>query len=68
MREYTMEHINENWPDHAYRSCNDKNRENAGFNRCARCTALELRSLELFRHNIDEKLLNKRLRKGEVDE
>jgi hypothetical protein len=44
-----MEYINEQWPEHGYSSCNDKNMANSGFNRCARCTALELRELEIRR-------------------
>jgi hypothetical protein len=51
---YTMEYINKNWPEHSYDSCNDQNRDAAGYNLCPRCTALELRSLELLRRGLPE--------------
>jgi hypothetical protein len=51
---YTMEYINEKWPEHSYHSCNDSSRQNAEWNRCPRCLALELRSLELRRLGLPE--------------
>jgi hypothetical protein len=51
---YTMNYINKNWPEHSYDSCTDANRANSGYNLCPRCTALELRSLELLRKGLKE--------------
>jgi hypothetical protein len=51
---YTMSEIDSTYPEHSYNSCNDQNRENSGYNRCPRCTALEFRSLELLRKGLPE--------------
>lgn len=44
--------IDEVYPDHAYDSCNDDDDRcnNSGFNRCARCTELELLKYQTIRH------------------
>lgn len=39
--EDVLARIDRNYPDHAYMSCNE-GVSNAGFNRCPRCTSLEL--------------------------
>lgn len=43
-----IDEIDEKYPEHTYNSCNDDDERcnNAGFNRCPRCTELELLRLQ----------------------